>query len=59
MMEVLIILVNLELIEYKAYRIKTLGTPNLTWEVAKKYDIGVDFSVLNGKFTGACRLFCG
>lgn len=40
-----------------AYRIKTLGTPNLTWEVAKKYDIGVDFSVLNGKFTGAVDYF--
>ena len=41
----------------QAYRIKTLGTPNLTWEVAKKYDIGVDFSVLNGKFTGAVDYF--
>lgn len=30
----------------QAYRIKTLGTPYLTWEVAKKYDVGVDFSFL-------------
>lgn len=28
----------------QGYRIKTMGTPYLTWEVAKKYDVGVDFS---------------
>lgn len=39
------------------YRIMTLGTPNLTWEVAKKYDIGIDFSVFNGKFTGTIDYF--
>ena len=39
------------------YRIKTLGTPYLTWEVAKKYDIGVDFSIFNGKFTGTVDYF--
>lgn len=41
----------------QAYRIKTLGTPQLTWEVAKKYDIGVDFSAFNGKFTGTVDFF--
>lgn len=41
----------------QAYRIKTLGTPNLTWEVAKKYDIGVDFSIFNNKFTGTIDYF--
>lgn len=39
------------------YRIRTLGTPNLTWEVAKKYDVGVDFSVFNGKLTGTIDYF--
>lgn len=41
----------------QGYRIKTLGTSNLTWEVAKKYDVGVDFSILNGKLTGTVDYF--
>ena len=41
----------------QAYRIKTLGTPNLTWEIAKKYDVGVDFSFFNGKISGALDWF--
>ena len=39
------------------YRILTLGTPYLTWEVAKKYDIGVDFSLFNDKITGTIDCF--
>lgn len=41
----------------QAYRIKTLGTPYLTWEVAKKYDIGVDFSLFNDRITGTVDWF--
>ena len=41
----------------QGYRISTLGTPNLTWEVAKKYDVGIDFSILGGKFTGTVDWF--
>lgn len=41
----------------QGYRIKTMGTPYLTWEVAKKYDIGVDFSVFNSKITGTIDWF--
>ena len=41
----------------QGYRIKTMGTPYLTWEVAKKYDVGVDFSFLNSKITGTIDWF--
>lgn len=41
----------------QGYRIKTMGTPNLTWEVAKKYDVGVDFSFFNSKITGTIDWF--
>lgn len=41
----------------QGYRIKTMGTPYLTWEVAKKYDIGVDFSFFNSKITGTIDWF--
>ena len=27
------------------------GNPNITWEKAKKFDFGVEFSVLNGMFS--------
>lgn len=30
---------------------QTYASPNLTWEVAKKHDLGVDLSLWNGKFT--------
>lgn len=36
----------------KGYRNGTVGTPNLTWEVAKKYNLGFDISLFNGKFQG-------
>lgn len=41
----------------QAYRIKTLGTPYLTWEVAKKYDLGLDFSLFKNKITGTVDWF--
>lgn len=39
------------------YRITRLGTPHLTWEVAKKYDLGFDFTFWNNKITGAFDIF--
>ena len=41
----------------QGYRINTMGTPYLTWEVAKKYDVGVDFSFFNSKITGTIDWF--
>lgn len=41
----------------QGYRIRTMGTPYLTWEVAKKYDVGVDFSFFNSKITGTIDWF--
>ncbi|NDV63670.1 TonB-dependent receptor [Bacteroides sp. 224] len=41
----------------QAYRIRTIGTPNLTWEVAQKYDVGVDFGFFDGKITGTVDYF--
>lgn len=35
------------------YKVSVVGTPNLTWEVAKKLDVGVDFDFFNGKIRGA------
>ncbi len=39
------------------YRITTIGTPHLTWEVATKRDLGIDFSVNNGMFTGTVDFY--
>lgn len=39
------------------YRMGQVGSENLTWEVAKKYDLGFDFSFLNQKLTGTIDFF--
>lgn len=39
------------------YRITTIGTPNLTWEVAKKKDLGIEWSILNDMFSGTIDFF--
>lgn len=39
------------------YRLQQIGTPNLTWEVAKKYNLGFDFAFLNNKISGAFDIF--
>lgn len=39
------------------YRNGTIGTPNLTWEVAKKYNLGFDISLFNGKFQGTIDFY--
>lgn len=39
------------------FRNGTIGTPNLTWEVAKKYNLGIDLNLFHGKFTGTVDFF--
>lgn len=39
------------------YRNGTIGTPNLTWEVAKKYNLGIDMNLFNGKFQGSIDFY--
>lgn len=39
------------------YRMTTVGAANLTWEVAKKNNLGFDLNILNGKFTGTVDFF--
>jgi len=39
------------------YRMTTVGTPNLTWEKATKWDVGVDFSLFNGMISGTVDYF--
>lgn len=39
------------------YRIKKVGTPNLTWEVAKKYNLGFDLNMFNNMITGNFDIF--
>lgn len=41
----------------QGYRITQIGTPNLTWEVAKKYNLGFDFGFFNNKISGAIDIF--
>lgn len=39
------------------YRNTIIGTPNLTWEVAKKYNLGFDVSLFGGKVRGTIDFF--
>ena len=39
------------------YRMTTVGTPNLTWEVATKWDLGIDWDLFHGLFTGTIDYF--
>ena len=41
----------------QGYKVSIVGTPNLTWEVAKKLDVGVDFDFFNGKVKGTVDYF--
>jgi TonB-linked SusC/RagA family outer membrane protein len=42
---------------YAFYRVTQLGNPNLSWETVEKHNIGVDYSVLNGKISGSVDVF--
>ncbi len=39
------------------YRQSALGNPNAHWEKVTKYNLGIDFSFLNGMFAGTVELF--
>lgn len=36
---------------FDGYRYSQISSPNLGWEVAKKHNLGLDMSILNGKFS--------
>ena len=42
---------------YTFYRQSALGNPNAHWEKVTKYNLGFDFSFLNGMFAGTVELF--
>jgi TonB-linked SusC/RagA family outer membrane protein len=41
----------------KGIRNTTIGTPHLTWEVAKKYNLGVDLNMFNGMLSGTVDFY--
>lgn len=41
----------------EGYRITTFGTPNLTWEVAKKHNLGIDIILWNNKISFTADIF--
>lgn len=41
----------------QGYRIVKVGTPHLTWEVAKKYNLGIDLDMFAGKISGTIDIF--
>ncbi len=42
---------------YTFFRQSVVGNPNLQWETATKYNVGVDFSIFNGLLTGQLDWF--
>lgn len=42
---------------YSGARIQRLGASNLTWEIAKKHNIGLDWNLFNSKITGTIDFF--
>ena len=36
----------------------SLGNPDITWEKNGKFNVGVDFSLLNGRITGTVEYYC-
>ncbi|HVG15870.1 MAG TPA: TonB-dependent receptor [Chitinophagaceae bacterium] len=42
---------------YTLYRVTQLGNPNLSWETVEKRNIGVDYSLFNGKISGSVDVF--
>lgn len=41
----------------QGYRITTMGSSNLTWEKAKKHDLGIDLVLFDNKITATVDLF--
>ena len=42
---------------YGGMRYSSLSSPNVSWEIATKHDLGIDFSLLNDKISGAIDYF--
>lgn len=42
---------------YLQYKEMVIGNPELQWEVSKKQNIGLDFSIFNGLLSGTVELF--
>lgn len=42
---------------YTWYRINSLGNPSIRWETAYKYNVGLDFMILNGLIDGSVEYF--
>ena len=42
---------------YGGMRYSSLSSPNVTWEIATKHDLGIDFSFFNDKLSGSVDLF--
>ncbi len=49
--------VNLGDSPYTWYREGTVGNPNVHWEKVKKFNLGIDYSVLGGLLAGAVEIF--
>lgn len=41
----------------QGYRITTMGSPNLTWEKARKQDLGIDLSLMGNKLTATVDIY--
>ena len=42
---------------YVGMRYSSLSSPNVTWEIATKHDLGIDFSFFNDKLSGSVDYF--
>lgn len=42
---------------YTWYREATVGNPDIHWETVKKFNLGIDYSFLNGLFAGTVEVF--
>ncbi len=42
---------------YQIYRESKVGNPDVHWEVVRKFNVGIDYSFLNGLFSGSLEYF--
>ena len=48
---------NHEYSPYSWYRETAVGNPDIHWETVRKFNLGIDYSFLNGLFAGAVEVF--
>ena len=48
---------NLQNTPFTFYRVSQLGNPNLTWEKVLKQNIGVEYSLFNGRVSGSVDVY--